>query len=70
MSPRTSTWTEILGSLADPESVTLGGECRTYRVGSSNNKTVNEVEAITATVRSISSIAERVRGFLGVWANK
>jgi hypothetical protein len=57
MSPRTSTWTEILGSIADAEDTALGGECLTYRLGSRRRITVNVVEAMTAKVKKRSSIS-------------
>ena len=56
MSPRTSTWTEILGSSADTDDTAFGGECLTYRLGSNRRIAVNIVEAIVASVRSSSSI--------------
>jgi len=56
MSPRTSTWTEILGSFADAEETALGGEWLTYRLGRHRRTTVKIVEAMVASVRSSSSI--------------
>lgn len=56
MSPRTSTWTEILGSSADTDDTAFGGECLTYRLGSNRRIAVNMVEAIVASIRSTSSI--------------
>jgi hypothetical protein len=56
MSPRTSTWTEILGSLTVPVLVDFGGEWRMYREGSRRMIIVTVVEAITANVKRRSSI--------------
>jgi hypothetical protein len=56
-SPRTSTWTEILGSSADAEDTAFGGECLTYRLGKQRRIAVKIVEAIVAKVKRISSMA-------------
>jgi hypothetical protein len=57
MSPRTSTWTEILGSFGDAKDTAFGGECLTYRLGKQRRITVKIVEAIVAKVKRISSMA-------------
>lgn len=57
MSPRTSTWTEILGSSADAEGTAFGGECFTYRLGNKSRITVKMVEAMVAKVKRMSSMA-------------
>jgi len=66
MSPRTSTWTEILGSLAEPDDVAFGGECLTYRLGQIKSNKVKVVEAITASVKRRSSIATWLQ-YLLIW---
>jgi hypothetical protein len=64
ISPRTSTWTEILGSLIEPDDVALGGECLIYRVGQMRSKKVKVVEAITASVKRSSSIVTWLQHFV------
>jgi hypothetical protein len=62
MSPRTSTWTEILGSCFDASgcfSSVRGGECRVYLVGSHSSMIMKVVEASTARVRSNSNMRFR-----------
>ena len=57
MSPRTSTWTEIAGSiLPSPAAVFRGGGVLTYRLGSSSRTAVKAVEAITARPKRSSSM--------------
>lgn len=56
MSPRTSTWTEILGSFPDPDEIVFGGECFVYLLGSMRRIAVKIVDRMTAKVKSISSI--------------
>ena len=63
MSPRTSTWTEILGSFADTDVIAFGRECLMYRLGSIRRKTDNVVEANTASVKRRSNIVT----WLQVW---
>ena len=60
MSPRTSTWTEILGSFATPFMVSLGGECLTYRLGSMRRTSVKTVEARTASGKRNSSMVTQL----------
>jgi hypothetical protein len=55
MSPRTSTWTETLGS-SDERNLGFGGECLMYRLGSISRMMVRVVEAITASVRRRSNM--------------
>lgn len=63
MSPRTSTWTEILGSSADAEATAFGGECLTYRLGKQRRIIVKIVEAIVARVKRISNMATWLQDF-------
>ena len=63
MSPRTSTWTEILGSSADAEAIAFGGECLTYRLGKQRRIIVKIVEAIVARVKRISNMATWLQDF-------
>jgi hypothetical protein len=59
MSPRTSTWTETLGS-SDECTWDFGGECLMYRLGNISRTTVKVVEAITASVSKRSNIFRTV----------
>jgi hypothetical protein len=63
MSPRTSTWTEILGSSAEAEDIAFGGECLTFRLGKQIRNIVKIVEAIVARVKRISNMATWLQDF-------
>ncbi len=63
ISPRTSTWTEILGSSTDAEATAFGGECLKYRLGKQRRITVKIVEAIVASVKRISNMATWLQNF-------
>ncbi len=56
MSPRTSTWTEILGSFTELVDVALGGEWLTCRLGNIRRTSVKNVERITVADKSTSMV--------------
>jgi hypothetical protein len=57
ISPSTSTWTDILGSLAECAAVGFWDCCLINRLGNMSMHRVKVVDAMTANVKRISSMA-------------